>query len=166
MRNGRLLWAVVAWIGVLGCAFPVLAQENRAPAKFRVQDHFTPWERDQILDKPEIAKAQYERMMSLQESGDPHIPTGSALRDAEYPDADSRVDREKLRERTAALYGSRSLDWSAGGTPAANDATDPTTTVATTPTRTAPTTWLQSLALVLMAVTGFALIRWRPRPIE
>lgn len=63
-----------------------------------------------VFDKGRIAREAYDRLLSLEETGRPHIPKGTILEDMRTDPKAAQVDLERLRQRTIALYETRGYD--------------------------------------------------------
>ena len=107
-------------IGIL-CSSQVCAQQPSKKKRPKVE----PWMKSQILDKGAIAEATYQRLHGLREDGNPHIPGYSVFSGAEFdPGRDNPALQEGFRQRQLQLFGSREIDWSAGGPPVAVNRAD------------------------------------------
>ena len=115
-----------------------------------------PWMKQQILDKPRIAKETRRRLVGLRESGNPHVVQGSALQDAEYPAPMSEEERKQLRERQLQVHsGGRTVDW---GVPDGVERNGATPVAAAPVEEPQGFPWANLMALAVAGIAGFLVL--------
>lgn len=132
-------------------ALPVFADGHRLEA----------WQEAEILDKPKIAQEVYDQVMGLRQDGNPHIPLGSRLRDAQLAEPRDESYREELRRKRASLYGRRTPDWSSTSFSPASSTEEGKVTSTRAEEKSSP--FLRNAVTLAFLMTGALLWWWRPR---